>query len=604
MQQNTYNNDINDKLSLIDELLLIEKNENLDKNYDLHLKVYDLTTELLMENNNLNKSLDELKKLNNKYSNFYQHSPLGYLILNKKGKIKEANITGAVMLGFDPENIVDKNFIQFIKEDFIIKFNDALLKSFDTNNNQYCKIELIGKEQMYADIQIKPLCAVNENFKEFEIFINDITEIKDFEIELKSKYEKLNKKMEKRVEELLNINLKLKKKIENNIITDKKLRANKDREQHRSEQFARVLDTVPAAVWISHDNKGHLITGNQLSYDYLNIPPGANASKSLPPGDRPETFKIIKNGIEIKAEEMPIQRSSAGHEIRNFEFDFVYNDNKMRHMIGNATPLYDENHKPKGSVSVFIDITHHKIAEMKMEALVKDLERSNKELEQFAYITSHDLKEPLRVVSSFTQLFEKRYKGKIDQDADEFIGFIVDGAKRMNCLLDDLLEYARLTTADRKYEKIQMGQIVEESINNLKIAIDESNADIKYDELPMLFINKTEMVQLFQNLIANSIKFHSKKSPKIHISVEDNEDKYVFSVKDNGIGIDPKYQNKIFKMFKRLHTIDEYDGTGIGLSITKKIVENHEGSMWVKSELGKGSTFFFSFPKKDFSNPQ
>ena len=267
--------------------------------------------------------------------------------------------------------------------------------------------------------------------------------------------------------------------------------------------------------------------------------------------------------------------------------------------MGNATPLYDENRNPKGSVSVFIDITHHKIAEMKMEALVKDLERSNRELEQFAYITSHDLKEPLRMVSSFTQLLEKRYKGKIDQDADEFIGFIVDGAQRMQRLLDDLLEYALLTTADKKYDKIQMGDVVEDSINNLKIAIDESNADIKYDQLPTLFINRTEMVQLFQNLIGNSIKFQSKKSPKIHISVEDKGNKYVFSVKDNGIGIDPEYQKKIFKMFQRLHTIDEYDGTGIGLSITKKIVENHNGSIWVKSELGKGSIFFFSIPKNE-----
>ena len=597
MQQNTYNDDINDKLISIDEIGLTDKNEDLDKNSE-YQKVHNLKTELLMENNKLNKSLEELKKLKNKYHNFYENSPIGYLILNKKGKIKEANKTGAAMLGFDPENIIDKNFVQFINEDFKIKFNEASLKSFDTNENECCKIEFIGKKPMYADIQINPLSTANENLKEFEIFINDISEIKDFEIELKSKHEELNRKMETRIEELLNINLKLKKKIENNIITDKKLRANKEREQQRSEQFARILDTVPAAVWISHDNKGHLITGNQLSYDYLNIQPGANASKSLPPGDRPETFKIIKNGIEMKAEEMPIQRSSAGHEIRNFEFDFVYTDNKMRHMIGNATPLYDENHDPKGSVSVFIDITHHKIAEIKMEALVKDLERSNRELEQFAYITSHDLKEPLRMVSSFTQLLEKRYKGKIDQDADEFIGFIVDGAQRMHRLLDDILEYARLTTSDKKYEKIQMGQVVEESINNLKIAIDESNADIKYDELPMLFINRTEMVQLFQNLIGNSIKFQSENSPKIHISVEDKGNEYVFSIKDNGIGIDPEYQNKIFKMFKRLHTINEYDGTGIGLSITKKIVENHKGSIWVKSELGKGSTFFFCIPKK------
>ena len=599
MRQNINNDEIIDKLCLIDELLLNEKNENLNKNSDLHLKVYNLMTELVKENNKLNNSLDELNELKNIYSNFYQYSPIGYLILNKKGKIKEVNKRGAVILGFDHENIINKNFIRFIKDDFKIKFNEASLKSFDTNEIQYCKIEFIGKKPIYANIQIKPLLNANENFKGFEIIINDLTEIKNFEIELETKNENLNRKMEARIQELLKINLKLEKKIEDYKLTDKKLRAIKEREQRRSEEFARVLDAVPAAVWISHDNKAYLITGNQLSYDYLNIPPGANASKSLPPGDRPETFKIVKDGIDLTAEEMPIQKSSAGHEIRNFEFDIVYNDKKMRHMMGNATPLYDENHNPNGSVSVFIDITRHKIAEMKMEALVKDLERSNRELEQFAYITSHDLKEPLRMISSFTQLLEKRYKSKIDQDADEFIGFIVDGAKRMQNLLDDLLEYARLTTADKKYEKIQMDDVVEESINNLKIAIDESDADIKYDKLPRLFINRTEMVQLFQNLIGNSIKFRTKKTPKIHISVEDKGNKYVFSVKDNGIGINPKYQKKIFKMFQRLHTIDEYDGTGIGLSITKKIVENHKGFIWVKSEVGIGSKFFFSIPKKD-----
>ncbi len=139
MQQNTYNDDINDKLCLIDQLLLTEKNENLNKNSDLHLKVYNLMAELVMENNKLNKSLDELNELKNRYSNFYQHSPIGYFILNKKGKIKEVNKTGAAMLGFDPENIINENFIQFIKEDFKIKFNETSLKSFDTNENQYCQ---------------------------------------------------------------------------------------------------------------------------------------------------------------------------------------------------------------------------------------------------------------------------------------------------------------------------------------------------------------------------------------------------------------------------------------------------------------------------------
>ena len=313
---------------------------------------------------------------------------------------------------------------------------------------------------------------------------------------------------------------------------------------------------------------------------------------------RPESFKILKDGIELKADEMPVQLSSAGHEIRNFEFDFVYNDNKIRHMMGNATPLYDENGKPRGSVSAFIDVTKSKDAEIKMGELVKELGRSNKDLEQFAYVTSHDLKEPLRMVSSFTQLLEKRYKGKLDQDADEFIKFIVDGTERMQHLLDDLLEYARITEV-KEYEKVSLNEVVEESINNLKMAIEESSAIITIDTLPSIDANRTLMVQLFQNLIANAIKFQSEKTPKIHIYSRKKDNKYYISVKDNGIGINPKYQERIFKVFQRLHTVDEYDGTGIGLSITQKIVAHHNGNIWVKSEPGKGSIFSFSIPIKN-----
>ncbi len=175
------------------------------------------------------------------------------------------------------------------------------------------------------------------------------------------------------LEKLLKVNERLEKKIAKNKISDQKLRASEKREQARSEEFARVLYAVPAAVWISHDNKGLWITGNHLSYEYLNLEPGANASKSSPPSERPETFKVFKDGVEIPAEKMPVQLSSSGKEIKNFEFDFVYPDNSIRHMMGNATPLYNEDGKPRGSVSVFMDVTKNKNAEIKMEKLVKEL---------------------------------------------------------------------------------------------------------------------------------------------------------------------------------------------------------------------------------------
>jgi len=297
----------------------------------------------------------------------------------------------------------------------------------------------------------------------------------------------------------------------------------------------------------------------------------------------------------MKAGEMPVQRSSSGTKIRNYEFDLVYPDKKIRHMMGNATPLYDENKNPRGSVSAFMDVTERKEAEIKMAELLKALERSNRELEQFAYITSHDLKEPLRMISSFTKLLENRYKDHIDIATDNYIQFIVEGTERMQKLLDDLLAYSRINN-EVKYEPVVLSQVVNESIHNLNVAIAENNAQITVDPLPKVIANRTQMIQLFQNLIANAIKFQSENTPKIHISSEKKLDKYYISVEDNGIGIDTKNIQRIFKVFQRLHTIDEYDGTGIGLSIIKKIVEHHRGSVWVKSKLGEGSTFYFSLP--------
>lgn len=227
------------------------------------------------------------------------------------------------------------------------------------------------------------------------------------------------------------------------------------------------------------------------------------------------------------------------------------------------------------------------------------LKRSNENLEQFAYVASHDLQEPLRMMASYSELLEKRYKGNIDSDADDFINFIVDGAKRMQKLINDLLAYSRIGRTEKPSSEIDCDAVIDRVIASMRISIEENGAIVTHDKLPTLIAVESNFIQLFQNLIGNAIKFHGEKPPRIHVGAKKQADKWLFSVSDNGIGIDPRYKDKIFLIFQRLHGRDKYPGTGIGLSICKKIVERQGGNIWIESELGKGSVFYFTVPARN-----
>jgi len=244
------------------------------------------------------------------------------------------------------------------------------------------------------------------------------------------------------------------------------------------------------------------------------------------------------------------------------------------------------------------DITRRKVAEKALVEQSEALKRSNKELEQFAYVTSHDLQEPLRMVSGYSQLLARRYQGKLDADADEFIAYLVDGANRMKRLINDLLAYSRVQRGGKNFEETDSGAALEQAVANLQAAIEEQGAEVAHDPLPTVMADTPHLVQVFQNLIGNAIKFHGQDTPHIRVSATKNENKWTFSVRDNGIGIDPQYADRIFRIFQRLHGREEYPGTGIGLAICKKIVERHGGRIWVESQPGEGSTFYFNLSKK------
>lgn len=279
-----------------------------------------------------------------------------------------------------------------------------------------------------------------------------------------------------------------------------------------------------------------------------------------------------------------------GNGLKEAYFNFIYQ------------PIFDINQKVYGISSFAYDVSEQVISRKRIEKLVetlehtnKELKRSNDELQQFAYIASHDLRSPLRSISGYMEILNRRYKDSLDETANEFISSAISGAKKMQNLIDDLLDYSKVSAFDLYMTDIDCNEVMEQTLLNLKSEIEEKNAVIKYEHLPVVKGKNTLLIRLFQNLISNSIKFN-KKSPLIDVAVKKVDNEWIFSITDNGIGISDEHKTKIFQIFQRLHTDSEYLGTGIGLSVCKKIVEKHNGRIWLESEKDKGTVFFFTLP--------
>jgi PAS domain S-box-containing protein len=282
----------------------------------------------------------------------------------------------------------------------------------------------------------------------------------------------------------------------------------------------------------------------------------------------------------------------------DFEVERASRDGNSVWLSLSGEPVFDEGRRFRGYRGVGTDITERKRAQAVLRAAYDELARSNAELEQFAYVASHDLQEPLRMIGSYTQLLERRYGDKLDQDAHEFMDFIVEGATRMKQLIEDLLAYSRVGTRGKELRPVQAQAVLGKALVNLRAAIEQSGATVTHDPLPEVSADDMQLAQLLQNLIANAIKFRKNdEAPRIHVGAEETGEEWRFSVADNGIGIEPQYFDRIFLVFQRLHTQDEYPGTGIGLAICRKVVERHGGQIWVESAFGEGSKFHFTLPK-------
>ncbi|MFQ5752747.1 MAG: ATP-binding protein, partial [bacterium] len=310
-------------------------------------------------------------------------------------------------------------------------------------------------------------------------------------------------------------------------------------------------------------------------------------------GQTPRILKSQKHNEKFYKE---LWETILAGQVMRTEFINRKKSGELYYQEATITPIVDSAENITHFVATGRNITERKRAEKKMKRIAVELVRSNIELEQFASIASHDLQEPLRMVSSYLQLLQRRYQGKLDADADDFIAFAVDGANRMKALIHDLLLYSRVGTQGKPFKPTDCEAVFDQTVANLKLVIADNGALVKHDALPTVMADEVQLLQLFQNLIGNAIKFRKEESPQVHVAARQKGSKWVFSFRDNGIGIKPEYANRIFIIFQRLHNRNKYSGTGIGLAVCKKIVERHGGRIWVESQPGVGSTFSFTLP--------
>ncbi|MGC8501276.1 MAG: sensor histidine kinase [Leptospirillia bacterium] len=355
-------------------------------------------------------------------------------------------------------------------------------------------------------------------------------------------------------------------------------------ERDKAEILSRIFDTNAEVVWIL-DGEGHIQHANRTSQKLVGYLPEDLIARSV------EDFLVAQAGGEFSLKALEAEALREGH----WQGELVVRQKDQTEMTVWATlNLLGEGAGP-GTILEFRDRTAEKKTEQELIAKTTDLVRSNRDLEQFAYVASHDLQEPLRMVTSYTQLLARRYKGQLSVEADEFIAFAVDGAARMQALINALLAYSRVDSRGKPMVVCDLGSVLTHAQDNLKLAIEESGASIVRGELPRVIGDPIQLMQLLQNLVGNAVKFRVKdRAPVIRIEAEKEGDLWKISVSDNGIGIEPQFYERIFVIFQRLHTKEEYPGTGIGLAMCKRIVERHGGAITVASAPGSGSTFAFT----------
>ena len=478
-----------------------------------------------------------------KYRSLFEKSTASITLVDESGVVIDCNRATEEITGYSKNEIIGESFEKLITLDpkdlpTLMELYENLLTGQDIKPHE---LEIINKdaERRWINIFVSKLFK-GKDIVGFQIIASDITERKHAEEALRESEGK----------------------------------------------FRELANLLPQIVF-EIDLEGNFTFANRYGlescgYSQKDIDEGLNALQLF-----------IQEELDRVADN--IQRIMGGEQFENHEYTILRKDGSTFPALIYSSSIIRDG-KSVGLRGIVLDITDRKRAEEKLKKTLSELERSNKELEHFAYIASHDLKEPLRMISSYVQLLERRYKGKLDADADEYISYAVDGAKRMQNLINDLLSYSRVSTRGKDFERTNIEEVLNNALSNLGLMVEDNGAVVTHDSLPLLKADDVQLIQLFQNLVGNAIKFRGANPPKVHFSAKKSQNEWLFSIEDNGIGIESKYAERAFLIFQRLHHKDEYPGTGIGLAVCKRIIERHNGRIWFESEPGRGTTFYFTIP--------
>ncbi|NET83321.1 MAG: PAS domain S-box protein [Moorea sp. SIO1F2] len=528
------------------------------------------------------QTLEELLRSQQTLSLLVEQTPLGFIEWSLDGEVMQWNHVAEKIFGYKKMEAFGHRAHELMKPQSSVEQFQRVLQDCLNFQCSNCITENYHPQDgssIFCQWHNAPLIESDGTIIGVVSVVEDITKRKLEDDVLSQAYEELEQRVLERTKQLAEANEVLTAEIRERRQVESELGNN-------LELLNRFLEYVPAAIamfdqqmryqfvsrhWYSEYN---IYDDNIIGKSYYDVFP-----------ETPEGWKKIH------------QRCLEGYSAECEEDLFIRANGEQQWLKWEIRPWVDISGKISGIIMSTEVITERKEAQEALKRLNQDLSRSNRELEQFAYVASHDLQEPLRAISSYTQLLAKKYQSNLDAQADKYIHYIVDGATNMQQLIQDLLSFSRVGTHGKELAATDCEVVLNRVLDNLNVAIIESDVIVTHDSLPVVMGDDIQLSQLLQNLIGNAIKFRSQELPRVHISAELKGKEWIFSVRDNGIGIEPEYFERIFTIFQRLHTRREYPGTGIGLAVCKKIVERHGGKIWVESELGVGTKFYFSIPQ-------